>query len=77
MIETRRSDLQITAGACFVVGLVLFLLDARSTGQALGNFRLIVSTSAVSFVGASVAVLAVLALVVLYFLGRKKGLKHS
>jgi len=76
VIETRRSDLQITAGACFVVGLVLFLVDARSTGQALENFRLIVSTSAVSIVGASLAALAAVALVVLYFLGRKKSLKH-
>ena len=76
MTESRRSGLQIAAWVCLVVGLMLFLIETRSTGEALENFKLIVSASAVSIVGASVAVLAAAALAALYFLGQKRNLKH-
>ena len=76
MTESRRNGLQIAAWVSFVVGLMLFLVQAGSTGQALENFKLSVSSSALSIVGASVALLAAIALAVLHFLGRKNRLKH-
>lgn len=76
MSDSTRTGLQIAVGVCFVLGLMLFLNETRSTGEAPETFKLIVSTSAASIVGGAVAVLAAIAMVVLYFLERKKNLKH-
>lgn len=76
MSESTRTVLQVTAGVCFVLGLLLFLNETRSTGVAPETFKLTVSTSAASIVGGAVAVLAAVAMVVLYFSGRKKILRH-
>ncbi len=76
MSESTRTVLQVAAGVCFVLGLLLFLNETRSTGVAPETFKLIVSTSAASIVGGAVAVLAAAAMVLLYFLERKRTLKH-
>jgi ABC-type xylose transport system permease subunit len=76
MSESTRTVLQVTVGVCFLLGLLLFLNETRSTGEAPETFKLIVSTSAASIVGGAVAVLALVAMLVLYFLERKRTLKH-
>jgi hypothetical protein len=61
---------------CFVAGLGLFLSQTRSTGEALERFKLIVLAYLLAIVGATIAVLAVAALVVLYLWERKRHFEH-
>jgi hypothetical protein len=76
MSESKRTWLQIAAAMCFVFGLMLFLKETRSTGEALEVFKLIVSLSTISIVGIALAVVAAAMLIVLYVGGRKETLKH-
>jgi hypothetical protein len=76
MSESKRVVLRITAFVCFVLGLMLFLFETRSTGEAPQTFKLIVSSNPLAFVGAAIAALAAAALVALYLWERKRHLEH-
>jgi ABC-type xylose transport system permease subunit len=76
MSESKRVILRVAAFACFVLGLMLFLFETRSTGEAPQTFKLMVSSNPLAIVGAAVAAIAVTALVVLYLWERKRHLEH-
>ena len=76
MTEPMRAGLQGAALLFFIAGLLLFLNETRSTGEAPETFQLILSSNPASIVGAVLAVIAAAALVLLYLSGRKGTLKH-
>ena len=76
MSESKRVVLRVAAFAFFVLGLMLFLFETRSTGEAPERFRLIVSSNPLAIVGAAIAALAVAALIALYLWERKRHLEH-
>ncbi|MEK7250759.1 MAG: hypothetical protein AAB209_10100 [Bacteroidota bacterium] len=75
MSESKRVILRVVAFVCFVLGLMLFLFETRSTGEAPQTFKLIVSSNPLAIVGAAIAALAVATLVVLYLWERKRLLE--
>lgn len=77
MKESTKTGFGVTFFMCFVIGLILFLLETRHTGEALERFNLIVLWSTISIVGIILGVAALAALVVLYFPELKKTLKHK
>lgn len=74
MREPTRIWLQVTAVVCFVVGLMLFLNETRSTGEAPQTFKLIISTSTLSIIGVALVLVGAAAFGVLYLVGRKRAL---
>lgn len=76
MNESKRAVLRLVAFVCFVLGLILFLIGTRSTGEALERFKLIVSENPLVIVGAAIAAVALAALMVLYLWERKRRLEH-
>jgi len=64
------------AFVCFVLGLMLFLFETRSTGEALERFKLIVSGDPLAIVGAAIATVAFATLTVLFLWERKRHLEH-
>jgi hypothetical protein len=76
MLEQTRTGFQVAAWVSFVVGLLVFLIETRSTGAAPETFKLTVSLNIVSIGGASLALIAAIALVVLYFGDLKRMLIH-
>ena len=76
MRDSKRVVLRVAAFACFILGLMLFLFETRSTGEAPQTFKLIVSSNPLAFIGAAIAVLAVAALVSLYLWERKRHIEH-
>jgi FtsH-binding integral membrane protein len=77
MRESTKTGLGGTFVMCFVIGLILFLLETRHTGEALERFNLVVLWSTISIVGIVLGVVALAALVVLYFPELKKTLKRK
>ena len=77
MKESKKDGLGVTFAMCFVIGLLFFLAETRHTGESLENFNLIVLSSTISIVGIILGVIALAALVVLYFSELKKTLKHK
>ena len=77
MKESTKTGLGGTLVLCFVIGLMLFLLETRHTGEALERFNLIVLWNTISIVGTVLGVAALVALVVLYFPELKKNLKRK
>jgi ABC-type antimicrobial peptide transport system permease subunit len=75
MKESTKDSLGVTLGICFVIGLLLFLTETRSTGEALQRFNLKLIWSAISIVGITLWVGSIIALIVLYFPDLKKILK--
>jgi hypothetical protein len=72
MKESRwQAGLMITA-FCFIVGLLLFLTEVHSTGEAPQRFDITISWSAVSVAGALLVVVAAIGAVVLYLSERRK-----
>jgi hypothetical protein len=51
---------------------MLFLNETRSTGEAPERFKLFISTSTVSIMGATLVLIALVMLAVVYALSRKK-----
>ncbi len=76
MSESKRVVLRVAAFVLFILGLMLFLFETRSTGEALERFKLIVSGNPLAIVGAAIAMLAMATLVVLYLWERKRHLEH-
>jgi hypothetical protein len=76
MSESKRVVLRVAAFALFVLGLMLFLFDTRSTGEAPETFKLIVSANPPAIVGAVIAALAMATLGVLYLWEWKRHLGH-
>lgn len=76
MSELKRVVLRVAAFAFFVLGLMLFLFETRSTGEAPETFKLIVSSNPLAVVGAALAALAIAGLVILYFWERRRHLEH-
>jgi uncharacterized membrane-anchored protein len=74
--ELKRVVLRVAAFAFFVLGLMLFLFETRSTGEAPETFKLIVSSNPLAVVGAALAALAIAGLVILYFWERRRHLEH-
>lgn len=72
MKESTKDILGVTYGICFIIGLLLFLSETHSTGEALQRFNLIVFWSIISITGIALIVGALIALVVLYFPELKK-----
>ena len=72
MSDSRKAALRIVGSVVFVLGLLLFLAETRSTGESLETFKLFVSSDVASIVGGAVAMLAAAELIFLYFWGRKK-----
>ncbi|HLG32525.1 MAG TPA: hypothetical protein VI362_05765 [Ignavibacteriaceae bacterium] len=77
MKESTKNGLGVTFGMCFVIGLILFLTETRTTGEALERFNLAVLSSTISTVGIILGVAALVGLVVLYFPELKKTLKYK
>jgi O-antigen ligase len=77
MKESTKDCLGVTFGMCFVIGLIIFLTETRSTGEALQRLNVIVLWSTVSIVGIILGVVALVALVILYFPELKKTLKRK
>lgn len=76
MSESKRVVLRVVAFAFFVLGLMLFLFETRSTGEAPQTFKVMVSANALSIIGATIAALAVAVLIGLYLWERKRHLEH-
>ena len=76
MNESRKVVLQVTASIGFVIGLIAFLIDTRSTGEALETFRLSVLSGVVPIAGAAIALLAVVFIVVLFVWEHRRVPKH-
>lgn len=77
MRETTRTWVQGVAVVCFVVGMMVFLNETRSTGEALQTFKLIISTSTLSIIGAALALVAAVMFGVLFLLERKQRQKSQ
>ena len=77
MNESKRVILRVAAFVCFVLGLLLFLFETQSTGEAPERFRLTVSMNPLAISGAATMFLALATLVILYLWEWKKHLKHS
>jgi len=75
MTGSTRLGIQITSWILLVAGLVMFLWETRSAGEALETFKLSISLSTVAIAGAVVVVLSVIALVALYVSGKRKNLQ--
>lgn len=76
MLDPTKSWLHVVAWMSLVVGLLVFLMDTRSTGEAPEAFKLMVSTDFFSIAGAALAVVAACVLVVLHLADFKRILKH-
>ena len=76
MSESKRVILRVAAFGCFDLGLMLFLLHTRSTGEAPQTFKLIVSSNPLAIVGAAIAALSLAVLVTSYLWERKRHLEH-
>jgi hypothetical protein len=74
MSESKRVFLRVAAFSSFVLGLMLFLFNTRSTGEAPETFKLVVSANPPAIVGAAVAAIATLG--ILYLWERKRHLGH-
>jgi len=77
MKESTKLFLGVTYGMSFVVGLILFLTGTSSTGESIERFNLNIVWRTDSIVGTILGVVALVALVVLYFPELKKILKHK
>ena len=77
MSESRRIGFRVAASIGLVLGLMMFLIETRSTGEAPETFKVFVSSGPVAIVGAAIVVLAAAALVVLYLGERKRVPRHS
>jgi len=76
MNESKRVVLRVVLFSSFVLGLMLFLLETRSAGEAPERFSLFVASGPVTFASASIMVLALGAWVGLYLWERKRHLRH-
>ncbi len=76
MLEQRRTGFQVAAWMSFVVGLLFFLFETRSTGEAPETFKLAVPLNMVSIGGATLAIVAAIVLMILYFGDIKRMLIH-
>ncbi len=76
MSESKRVVLRVAAFVCFVLGLLLFLFETQSTGEAPERFRVTVSLDSLAIGGAATMFLALATLLVLYLWEWKKALKH-
>ena len=72
MTVVRRTGVQAGAGVCFVAGLMLFLAETRSTGEALERFRLIIAPTELTILGIVLMALAAITAAALFVFGRRK-----
>ncbi len=77
MNESKRVILRVAAIVCFVLGLLLFLFETQSSGEAPERFGVTVSIGPAAIGGAAAMILAVATLVILYLWEWRKHLKHS
>ena len=73
MVHSRRVWLQVAIWVCLTIGLLLYLNETHSAGEAIERFKLILTAS---LVGAALVVAGAIALIVLQLLERRKNLKH-
>ncbi len=71
MTESSRFNLKMYAAVSFVVGLLLFLKDVHSTGEAPQTFRLSVELSEISGLGIVFMALSLITAVWLHIVERK------
>lgn len=74
MKESSRFNLKMYAAVNFVIGLLLFLKDVHSTGEAPQTFRLSVELSEISGLGIVFMFLSLIAGVWLYIVEKKRKL---
>lgn len=76
MNESKRDIMRTSAVGGFVLGLLFFLSETQSTGEALQRFKLVVSESTLAIGGITLMVLAVAALAILFMWEHKRHLGH-
>ncbi len=76
MMESNRIAVRISAFVCFVIGLMLFLIDTRYAGDVPQNFKLVIASAPLAIVGAALALLALTTLVLLHRWEHKRHLEH-
>jgi len=76
MSEIKRTGLQVAAVMCFLVGLILFLSQTSSGGEAPETFRLILSFGPISIAGAAVALAAAAVFIAVSWGDLRGKLKH-
>jgi hypothetical protein len=76
MLGQTRQWMDVTAWVALVIGLMLFLMETHSTGEALEVLTLKVLPNAISVTGVALAVAAIVALVVLHLGDLRRMLKH-
>ncbi len=74
MNESKRIALRVVLFSCFILGLLLFLFETQSTGEAPEHFTLIVSSNPLAIIGLAAMALALLAWGSLYLWEQKKHL---
>lgn len=73
MSETKKLWLQVASGGCCVVGLMLFLSQTDSRGEAPQSFKLFVSMNEITVMGMILVFLGLAAMITLRFMKEKKG----
>lgn len=72
MTEPSRFNLKMYAAVGFVIGLLLFLNDVHSSGEAPQTFRLSVELTKISELGIVLMLLSLITVAWLYILERKR-----
>ncbi|MBI3580226.1 MAG: hypothetical protein HY276_03540 [Ignavibacteriales bacterium] len=72
MSETKKLWLQVASGGCSVVGLMLFLSQTDSRGEAPQSFKLLVPMNEITVMGMILVFLGLAAIIVLQFMKEKK-----
>ncbi len=71
MKESRWQTGLIMTALCFMAGVLLFLSEVQSTGEAPQRFGLTITWSIVSMVGAVLILIAIAGAIALYLSERK------
>lgn len=70
MTESSSNRIEVTAWLSFAVGLIVFLIETRFTGEALERFGLRFSSSTLPIIGGSLMIVSVGVLALMYFIHR-------
>ena len=73
MSETKKLWLQVASGACCVAGLMLFLSQTDSRGEAPQSFKFFVPMNEITVMGMILIFLGLAAIITLQFIKEKKG----
>ncbi|MBI3587448.1 MAG: hypothetical protein HY088_09995 [Ignavibacteriales bacterium] len=71
MTEPSRFNLKMCAAVSFVIGLLLFLKDVHSSGEAPQTFRLSVELTKISELGIVLMLLSLITVAWLYIVEKK------